>query len=118
MPVDACGAAIHVYIGKVSTLGTDQSNTVKSQHSKKIPSYLKLSQYNATVGLDLRYRQQRLEAEGVAASGDVLCLCQTEQQTVNTLTCQTFKPWTINGTCLIRIGNLSSVAFQNAFTSN
>lgn len=79
-----------------------------SQHSQKIWSYLKLQQFNAIVASDLKYRQHSLEAEGVAASADVLCLCRTEQQTVNTLTCQTFKPWTINGMCLLTVDSLSN----------
>lgn len=62
----------------------------------------------------LKSRKQRLKAEGVAASGDVQCLRQTEQQTVNSVTCQTFRPWTINGTCLI-IVNFSSVYVQRIY---
>lgn len=71
----------------------------KSRHSKKTPRYPKLSRNKATVGsVGFKCREQGLEAEGVAASGDVQCLCQSGQQTVNTVTCQTFRPWTINGT--------------------
>lgn len=100
MPVDTCSAAIRVYIGKHAwRRRVVQSDVVERQHSEKTSSYLKLSQNNAIVcSAGFTYRDRRLAAEGVAESGDVLCLCQSEQQTVNTVTCQTFTPWTTNGT--------------------
>lgn len=99
MPVDACSSHTCLYREAHLEKTLRPVRRRRKTAFRETSSYLKLSQNNAIVcSGGFKYTDRRLAAEGVAESGDVLCLCQSEQQTVSTVTCQPFTPWTTNGT--------------------
>lgn len=118
MLLDACAAAINFYIGKAwDQLGWPVTSVDKKNtrfgctglilHGPFTPAPRSVHS-STTVG----QRPQGFEAEGVAASRDVLCLCRGEPA-VGLLAWNIFKQWTINGTLFIQTPHFT-VAYASA----